>query len=45
MLLCIDIGNTHTHYGVVDNLGSRFLRQLPTRQLDHASSSHCTRNR
>jgi type III pantothenate kinase len=34
MLLCIDIGNTHTHYGVVDGTGSRFLRQIPTRQLD-----------
>ncbi len=43
MLLCIDIGNTHTHYGVVDNLGSRFLRQLPTRQLDHADDGFASR--
>jgi type III pantothenate kinase len=35
MLLCIDIGNTHTHYGVVGPEGARFLRHLPTRQLDH----------
>src|ERR1043166_4002755 len=35
MLLCIDIGNTHTHYGVVAEDGTRFLRELPTRQLDH----------
>lgn len=35
MLLCIDIGNTHTHYGVVAPEGTRFLRHLPTRQLDH----------
>ncbi|MGC4071821.1 MAG: type III pantothenate kinase [Nibricoccus sp.] len=43
MLLCIDIGNTHTHYGVVDTLGSRFLRQLPTRQLDHADDGFALR--
>ncbi len=36
MLLCIDIGNTHTHYGIVDHTGARFQRQTPTRQLDHA---------
>ena len=35
MLLCIDIGNTHTHFGVVDSAGTRDLRHLPTRQLDH----------
>ena len=35
MLLCIDIGNTHTHYGVVTDEGTRFFRELPTRQLDH----------
>jgi type III pantothenate kinase len=35
MLLCIDIGNTHTHYGVVGPQGARFMQQLLTRQLDH----------
>jgi type III pantothenate kinase len=38
MLLCIDIGNTHTHFGVVANGQALFLRDLPTRQLDHPSS-------
>lgn len=35
MLLCIDIGNTHTHFGVVEEDGARLLRQIPTRELDH----------
>lgn len=35
MLLCIDIGNTHTHYGIVAPDGARFQRQLPTRLIDH----------
>ena len=43
MLLCIDIGNTHTHYGVVDALGSRFLRQLATRQIGHADDGFAAR--
>jgi type III pantothenate kinase len=36
-LLCIDIGNTHTHYGVVANGQALFQRALPTRLLDHPS--------
>ena len=35
-LLCIDIGNTHTHYGVVATGGTCFQRALPTRLLDDA---------
>jgi type III pantothenate kinase len=34
-LLCIDIGNTHTHYGVVSNGQALFQRELPTRLIDH----------
>jgi type III pantothenate kinase len=34
-LLCIDIGNTHTHYGVVANGQALFQRALPTRLIDH----------
>ena len=30
-LLCIDIGNTHTHYGVVANGQALFQRELATR--------------
>ncbi|MFA5057425.1 MAG: type III pantothenate kinase [Opitutaceae bacterium] len=37
MLLCIDIGNTHTHYGIVANGQALFLRELPTRLIDHPS--------
>ncbi|MDD2765045.1 MAG: type III pantothenate kinase [Opitutaceae bacterium] len=37
MLLCIDIGNTHTHYGVVANGQALFRRELPTRLIDHPS--------
>ena len=36
-LLCIDVGNTHTHYGVVADGQARELRELPTRKLDHPS--------
>ena len=36
-LLCIDIGNTHTHYGVAANGQTRFQRALPTRLIDHPS--------
>jgi len=35
MLFCIDVGNTHTHYGVVEKGAARFLRQIPTREIDH----------
>jgi type III pantothenate kinase len=35
MLLCIDIGNTHTHFGVVAGGRALFQHQLPTRTLDH----------
>lgn len=34
MLLCIDIGNTSTHYGVVGNDGALFMRHLPTQKID-----------
>lgn len=37
MLFCIDVGNTHTHFGVVENGAARFLRQIPTREVDHPS--------
>ena len=36
-LLCIDIGNTHTHYGVVADGPARFRGELPTRRIDHPS--------
>ncbi len=36
-LLCIDIGNTHTHYGVVTNGQALFQRELATRLIDHPS--------
>ena len=36
-LLCVDIGNTHTHYGVVANGRALFQRALPTRGIDHPS--------
>jgi type III pantothenate kinase len=35
-LLCIDIGNTHTHYGVIATGATVFQRALPTRLLDDA---------
>lgn len=38
MLFCIDIGNTHTHFGVVDKDGARDMRHLPTRDIDHYTS-------
>lgn len=34
MLLCIDIGNTSTHYGVVGSDGALFMRHLPTKKVD-----------
>lgn len=37
MLLCIDIGNTHTHYGVVANGQALAQHQLVTRAIDHPS--------
>jgi len=37
MLLCIDIGNTHTHYGVVAHGQALFQRELPTLTIDHPS--------
>jgi type III pantothenate kinase len=36
-LLCIDIGNTHTHYGVAANGQTLFQHALPTRLVDHPS--------
>jgi type III pantothenate kinase len=33
MLLCIDIGNTHTHYGVTGSDGALFLRHMPTKKI------------
>ncbi len=36
-LLCIDIGNTHTHYGVVADAQAKYLRAIDTRRLDHPS--------
>ncbi|AWI08798.1 type III pantothenate kinase [Ereboglobus luteus] len=39
MLLCIDIGNTHTHYGVVaEGEGARAQYDTPTRTLEDAAS-------
>ena len=38
MLLCIDIGNTHTHFGVVSNGQALFQRELPTRSIDHPAA-------
>ena len=35
-LLCIDIGNTHTHFGVVATGATAFQHALPTRLLDDA---------
>lgn len=34
MLLCIDIGNTSTHYGVVGDDGALFMRHMPTKTID-----------
>lgn len=34
-LLCIDIGNTHTHFGVVANGRTLFQRAAPTCRIDH----------
>jgi type III pantothenate kinase len=38
MPLCIDIGNTHTHFALVDADGAREQRHLSTRELDHPES-------
>lgn len=38
MLLCIDIGNTHTHFGVINGKRAEFMRQIPTREIDHYSN-------
>ena len=35
MLLCLDIGNTHTHYGIIASGRTLFQHRLPTRTLDH----------
>lgn len=35
MLLCIDIGNTHTHYGLTGTDGAPVMRHLPTKLIDH----------
>lgn len=32
---CIDIGNTHTHYGIVSPEGALSQAALPTRDIDH----------
>jgi type III pantothenate kinase len=37
MLLCIDIGNTHVHYGVVAHGQALFQRERQTRLIDHPS--------
>ncbi len=36
-LLCIDIGNTHIHHGVVADGQTKLQRDLPTRLIDHPS--------
>jgi type III pantothenate kinase len=36
MLLCLDIGNTHTHFGIVGPDGARAMSAVPTPRLDHA---------
>ncbi len=38
MLLCIDIGNTNTHFGMVADGRTLFLRELPTRAIDHPAA-------
>lgn len=35
MLFCIDIGNTHTHFAVVESSGARNLEKIRTREIDH----------
>ncbi len=34
MLFCIDIGNTHTHFGVVADDGARFMRHVITIEIE-----------
>lgn len=36
-VLCIDIGNTHTHYGLAADGQAISLQTLPTRLIDHPS--------
>ena len=36
-LLCFDVGNTHTHWGVVDGRVVRAHGELPTAGLDTAA--------
>ena len=35
MLLCIDIGNTHTHFGIASDGHVLFQQEISTRQIDH----------
>lgn len=37
-ILCLDIGNTHTHFSVVENRRSVFSGMLKTAQIDDAAS-------
>lgn len=37
-LLCIDVGNTHTHFGVVGPAGAAALAEVPTASLDHPTT-------
>jgi type III pantothenate kinase len=37
-LLCIDIGNTRTHYGLVGDRGASEIRHLSTAELNHPTS-------
>jgi type III pantothenate kinase len=37
-ILCIDIGNTRTHYGLVGDQGASEIRHLSTAQLDHPTT-------
>jgi type III pantothenate kinase len=38
MLFCIDIGNTHTHFGLVGSDGAPVMRHLPTQAVDDAAN-------
>lgn len=37
-LLCLDLGNTHTHFGVVGSAGADELAAMPTASFDEASA-------
>ncbi len=40
MLLCIDIGNTHTHFGLIDgNYGDIAPQRIPTAEIDHPDTA------